>query len=219
MSALSQNFRDLYKFDGSHPAKWLAEMEKYFILNYIMDDETQLSVGKLYLDNERRQWWQEHQCSNGRFLTWDAFKKALIERFDRKSNPVDRLTQTDTKPSKAFIFTGKKETKEPKGLFFAGISILQVHGLIQKEKIIVSINPSCKQNLINVNLAKKLQVPAKHIENTQVDDEDVQVYKDLKLSMNKYVLYGDFYSSDMDNMVVVLGYAWMESMGTININV
>jgi hypothetical protein len=83
----------------------------------------------------------------------------------------------------------------------------------------VSINPSCKHNFINVNLAKKLQVPAKHIENTQVDDEDVQVYKDLKLSMDKYVLHGDFYASDMDNMDVVLGYPWMESVGTININV
>ena len=83
----------------------------------------------------------------------------------------------------------------------------------------VSINPSCKQNLINVNLAKKLQIPAKHIENTQVDDEDVQVYKDLKISMDKYVLHGDFYASDMDNMDVVLGYPWMESVGTININV
>ena len=46
-------------------------------------------------------------------------------------------------------------------------------GLIQKEKIVVSINPSCKHNFINVNLAKKLQVRAKHIENTQVDDDDV----------------------------------------------
>ena len=92
------------------------------------------------------------------------------------------------------------------GLFPTGISLLQVHGLIQKEKIIVSINPSCKHNFINVNLAKKLQVPAKHIENTQVDDEDVQVYKDLKLSMDKYVLHGDFYTSDINNMDVVLGY-------------
>ena len=105
------------------------------------------------------------------------------------------------------------------GLFPTGISLLQVHGLIQKEKIIVSINPSCKQNLINVNLAKKLQVPAKQIENTQVDDEDVQIYKDLKLSMDKYVFHGDFYASDMDNMDVVLGYPWMKLVGTININV
>ena len=37
--------------------------------------------------------------------------------------------------------------------------------------------------------------------------------------MDKYVLHGDFYTSDMDKMDVVLGYPWMESMGTININV
>jgi len=105
------------------------------------------------------------------------------------------------------------------GLFPTGISLLQGHGLIQKEKIMVSINPSCKHNFINVNLAKRLQVPAKQIENTQFDDEDVQIYKDLKLSMDKYMLHGDFYTSEMDNMDVVLGYPWMESTGTININV
>jgi len=85
--------------------------------------------------------------------------------------------------------------------------------------IVVSINPSCKHNFINVNLAKKLQVPAKHIENTHVDNENVQVYKDLKLSMDKYVLHYDFYTSTMDNIDVVLGYPLMESMGTVNINV
>ena len=176
MAALGQNFRDLYKFDGSHPAKWLAQMEKYFRLNYIIDDETQLSVGKLYLDNERRQWWQWwqwYQRCYRRPLTWDTFTKALMDHFDRKTNLVDKLTQIDTQPSIDFIL--KKETNEPKGLFSAGISLLQVHGLIQKVKLIVSTNPSCKHNFINVNLAKKLQVPAKHIENTQVDDEDVQV--------------------------------------------
>jgi len=113
----------------------------------------------------------------------------------------------------------KKENETHKGLISTGVSLLQVHGLIQKEKIIASINPICKQNLINVNLAKKLQVPGKQIENTQVDNEDVQVYKDLKLSMDKYVLHCDFYTSDMDNMDVVLGYPWMVSVGTININV
>ena len=83
----------------------------------------------------------------------------------------------------------------------------------------MSINPSCKHNFINVNLEKKLQVPTKHIENTEVDDEGVQVYKYLKLSMDKYVLHNNFYISDMDNMDVVLGYPWMQSVGTININV
>ena len=72
--------------------------------------------------------------------------------------------------------------------------------------MIISINPNYKNNFINVNQAKKLQVLAKHIENTQVDDEDVQFYKDLKISLNKYVLHSNFYASDMANMDVVLGY-------------
>ena len=130
-----------------------------------------------------------------------------------------QLAHQVTLPSKDFIFTEKKETMEPKGLLPTGISLLQVHGLIQKEKIIVSINPSCQHNFISVNLAKKFQVPVKQIEHTQVDNKDVQIYKDLKLSMDKYVFHGDFYASDMDNMDVVLGYPWMESVGTININV
>ena len=44
---------DMYKFDGFHPAAWIAQMEQYFNLNYILDNATQLSVGIMYLDNER----------------------------------------------------------------------------------------------------------------------------------------------------------------------
>ena len=47
---------DMYKFDGSHLATWLAQMEQYFTLNHIRDDATQRSVGSMYLDNERWQW-------------------------------------------------------------------------------------------------------------------------------------------------------------------
>ena len=64
-----------------------------FQSEYIYDYERQLSNGKMYLDLERCKWWQEHQRSNGRFLTWDAFKKALIERFDHDSNFLGRLTK------------------------------------------------------------------------------------------------------------------------------
>ena len=88
-----------------------------------------------------------------------------------------------------------------------------------KEKVIISISPSCKNNLINVNLTKILQVPEKHIQGTQVDGENVQVFKDLKVTMDKYVLHLNFYDVDMDDVDVVLGYPWMESIGTININV
>ena len=60
----------MYKFDGSHPATWLAQMEQYFTLNHIRDDATQLSVGSMYFDNERWQWWQWHQRWYGRPVTW-----------------------------------------------------------------------------------------------------------------------------------------------------
>ena len=44
---------DMYKFDGSHLAAWIAQMDKYFNLSYILDNAIQLSVGIMYLDNER----------------------------------------------------------------------------------------------------------------------------------------------------------------------
>ena len=50
----------------------------------------------------------------------------------------------------------KKRIESHKGLFSCGNILLQVHGCIQKEKVIVSINPSCKHNFINVNLTKRL---------------------------------------------------------------
>lgn len=37
--------------------------------------------------------------------------------------------------------------------------------------------------------------------------------------MDKYVLHSNFYASNMANVDVVLGYPWMEEVGTININV
>lgn len=150
------------------------------------------------LKDEASKWWFSLDHKEFTKLSDVEFERVLLEKWSKAR---------------------KKENETHKGLFPTGISLLQVHGLIQKEKIIVSINPSCKHNFINVNLAKKLQVPTKNIENIQVDDENVQMYKDLKISMDKYVLHSDFYASDMDNINVVLGYPWMESVGTININV
>lgn len=50
----------MYKFDGSNSEIWVAQMEQYFTLNHIVDDETKLRVEGLYLDQERWQWWQWH---------------------------------------------------------------------------------------------------------------------------------------------------------------
>jgi hypothetical protein len=37
--------------------------------------------------------------------------------------------------------------------------------------------------------------------------------------MDKYVLHFDFHAKDMVDVDIVLGYPWMESIATININV
>jgi hypothetical protein len=37
--------------------------------------------------------------------------------------------------------------------------------------------------------------------------------------MDKYVLHSNFHAIDMNDVDVILGYPWMESIGTININV
>jgi hypothetical protein len=37
--------------------------------------------------------------------------------------------------------------------------------------------------------------------------------------MDKCVLHYDFHVIDMDDVDIILGYPWMESNGTININV
>lgn len=78
------------------------------------------------------------------------------------------------------IFVDKWSHAEKKGkanrkcLVLGDHFIFQVHRCIQKENVVVFIKPSCKQNFIHANLAKRLQVPAKNIQNTQVDDENAQ---------------------------------------------
>lgn len=149
-------------------------------------------------EDEAATWWEllnKMKCSN---LPNEEFEKFILDRWSHAR---------------------KQDNEKHVGLFSTSIYLLQVHGLIQKEKIIVSINPSCQHNFINVNLEKQLQVPTIHIENIHIDNEDVQVYKDLRLSMDNYVFHSDFYDSDMANVDVVLEYPCMESMGTININV
>ena len=104
-------------------------------------------------------------------------------------------------------------------LFLGGMSILQVYGCIQQEKVMVAIHPRCKHTYINVYLTHRLQVPTNNICSTQVDGEHAQVFKDLKITMDKYALHYDFHAIDMDNADIVLGYPWMNSVGTINLNV
>jgi hypothetical protein len=111
--------------------------------------------------------------------------------------------------------TKSKDKDNTKGLFSCGKSILHVHGCIHKENVIVSINPRCQQNFINVQLANRLQDPTKNIHSTQVVDKHVQFFKHFKITTDKYVLHSYFYAMDMDEVDIVLAYPWIESVGTV----
>jgi hypothetical protein len=112
-----------------------------------------------------------------------------------------------------------KDKESIEGLFSCTKFVLQVHGCLQQENVIVSINPSCNHNLINVNLAKRFQVTTKHIQSTQVEGENVQIFKDLKITKDKYVLHSNSHAIDMYDVDIILGYLWMDSVGIVNINV
>jgi hypothetical protein len=122
----------------------------------------------LHLQDDAKVWWN--------FLNHDKMKTLSNEEFEQVF--LDKWSHAK-----------KKDIESHTGLFSCGNILLQVHGCIQKKKVIVSINPSCKHNFINVNLTKRLQVPEKHIQGTQVDGENVQVFKDLKVTMDKYVFH------------------------------
>jgi hypothetical protein len=64
-----------------------------------------------------------------------------------------------------------------------------------------------------------LQVSVKNIQSTEVEGENIQIFKDLNLTMDTYVLHFDFHAIDMVVVDIVLGYPLMDSVGTININV
>ena len=72
-----------------------------------------------------------------------------------------------------------KDKERTKSLFSCEKTILQVHGCIHKENIIVSINPSCMHNFINVQFVNRLEVPIKNIQSIDVEGENVQIYKNL----------------------------------------
>jgi hypothetical protein len=143
-------------------------------------------------------WWKSFHHSEWMSLSEEALEKLILDKWSH---------------------TKSKDKDITKSLFSCDKSILQVHGCIHKENVIVSINPSCMHNFINVQLVNRLQVPIKNIQITQVEGENVQIFKYLKITMDKYVLHSYFYAMDMDEVDIVLGYPWIESVGTININV
>jgi hypothetical protein len=64
-----------------------------------------------------------------------------------------------------------------------------------------------------------LQVPTNKIKSIQVDGENVQIFKYLNITMDKYVLHSSFQAIVMEDVDMVLGYPWMDLVGIVNINV
>jgi hypothetical protein len=154
------------------------------------------------------------------YVKWMNSKNPLFWRIDLHVNLkddahiwLDGLSYEDIKAlsdeeyEKLYIdrwsHAKKKDNNIHMSLFSCNNFILQVHGCIQYKKTIVYINPSSKHNLINVNLDKRLQVSTKYIQSTHVEGENVQIFKDLKITMEKYVFYSYFYVIDMDDVDIV----------------
>jgi hypothetical protein len=77
---------EMHKFDGLDLTGSISQMERYFSLHDIRDDETKLHVGVLYLDQECWKWWQWHnKCYLGQ-PNCTMSTKAVCARFDRESH-------------------------------------------------------------------------------------------------------------------------------------
>ena len=63
-----------------------------------------------------------------------------------------------------------------------------------------------------------MKVPTKYIQITHVDGENFQIFKDLKITMDKCVAFRILFFR-YGCVDVVLGYLWMQSVGTVNFNV
>lgn len=113
----------------------------------------------------------------------------------------------------------KKDKESINGLPPCGNGILKVYGSLQQEKFIVAISPSFKKKFIKVNLAKLLHITTKEYSKHIGWCWKCSNFKDLKLTMDKYVLDFDFYALDMEDVNVVLAYPWMDLVGTISLNV
>jgi hypothetical protein len=212
------------KPDGPSIEKYIAHYKLVYPLLW------RFMVKYRLLEDAKTWWWnlvnhdrvymlQDEEFEQFFFLKWSRAKKKDNESPNSLfSFKVHRGVHTESLTD-IRLDAMKQDNTNTNGLSLGGISLLQVHGCIQQEKVIVSIKPSCKHNYINVDLTHRLKVLTNSICSTQVDGEHVQVFKDLKITMDKYVLHYDFHAIDMDNVDVVLGYPWMQSVGAINLNV
>jgi hypothetical protein len=64
-----------------------------------------------------------------------------------------------------------------------------------------------------------MELLVKHIQRTQVEGENVQIFKHLNITMDTHVFNSHFCVTYMDDVDIILRYPWMASLGMINSNV
>jgi hypothetical protein len=84
---------------------------------------------------------------------------------------------------------GKRIKRAPRVYFHVATLYYRFMDVFIKKRSLFLLTLVANTNFINVQLANRLQVPAKHIQSTQVEGETIQIFKDLKLTMDKYVLH------------------------------
>ena len=50
----------------------------------------------------------------------------------------------------------------------------------------------------------------KNIQNTQIEGENDQIFEDVKITMDNYVLHSVFCAIDMHDVGIILGYPWID---------
>jgi hypothetical protein len=96
--------------------------------------------------------------------------------------------------------------------------ILKVKGTIHGRDIIIVVCPLNKENYIDVDIANQLQIPESSIEKIKLWNKD-QI-NNLSLRIDNYIFVSQFIvkSIDLEDVDIVLGFDWMETLGTFFLN-
>jgi hypothetical protein len=99
--------------------------------------------------------------------------------------------------------------------------LLNVNGIIQGKNINIAICPTARKNHINVGLANQLMVfESNIIENDMCLSNEKYDIKNLQLSMSDYKFIAQFNVVSIygDNVDIILGSTWVDTLGTFIFN-
>ena len=143
-------------------------IEKYISHYKLVYPQCQRLKMKDHLIEDAKTWWWNSINHDRVYMLQDEeFEQFFLDKWSHAKNKnnaipnglssfkVHKGVQTESL-KESQLDEVKQDNTNTNGLSSGGISLLQVHGCIQQEKVIFSINPSCKHNFINVHLAKKL---------------------------------------------------------------